>query len=170
MSIRRAKPEDKEQITKIYQKAFDTDAEAILVSSLCDSGIPTVSLVYEDGKKITGHILFTPVELVGDDSDVKIAGLGPMGVLPRDQYHGIGSSLVKAGLEECKSDGYDAAVVLGYTAFYPRFGFIPSVKFGIATTFNVPEDVFMVQELKPGVLQGRQGTIKFHQAFDEFKR
>ncbi len=170
MSVRRAKPEDSKQISKIYQKAFDTDAEAKLVESLRESGVPSVSLVYEDGNDIVGHILFTQVDLVGGDSEIKIAGLGPMGVLPRDQYNGIGSSLVKAGLDECKTDGYGAAVVLGYTSFYPKFGFVPSVEFGITTTFNVPEDVFMAQELVPGALQGKQGTVKFHQAFDEFKR
>ncbi len=170
MSVRRANPEDNEQIKKLYQKAFDTDAEAILVESLRESGVPNVSLVYEDGKDIVGHILFTQVDLDGDDSGVRIAGLGPMGVLPRDQYRGIGSSLVKAGLDECKSDGYGAAVVLGYTTFYPKFGFVPSVKFGITTTFNVPEDVFMAQELMPEALKDKHGTVKFHQAFDKFKR
>jgi predicted N-acetyltransferase YhbS len=30
--------------------------------------------------------------------------------------------------------------------------------------------VFMMQELKPGALKGKSGTVKFHQAFDDFKR
>lgn len=168
MSVRRAKPEDNEQITVIYEQAFDTDAEATLVEALRTSGVPSVSLVYEDGDKVVGHILFTQVDLVGDESEIKIAGLGPMGVLPRYQYNGVGSSLVKAGLDECKTEGYGAAVVLGYTSFYPKFGFVPSIEFGITSTFNVPEDVFMAQELLPGALQGKQGTVRFHQAFDEF--
>ncbi len=170
MSVRRARLEDNEQIAAIYEQAFDTDAEATLVEALRASGVPSVSLVYEDGGKIVGHILFTQVDLIGDDSGLKIAGLGPMGVLPRDQYNGVGSSLVEAGLDECKADGYGAAVVLGYTSFYPKFGFVPSVEFGIKTTFDVPEDVFMAQELIPGALQDKQGAVRFHQAFDEFNR
>ncbi len=170
MSIRREQPADIKQIDAVYAKAFDTDAETILVNSLRDSGVPLVSLVYEDGKDIIGHILFTQVDLLGDDSGVRIMGLAPMGVLPRDQYRGIGSSLVKAGLDECKSEGYDAAVVLGYTGFYPKFGFVSSAKFGIKTEFNVPEEVFMALELKPGTLNGKEGIVKFHKAFDDFKR
>ena len=170
MSVRRSVPEDNKQITKIYQKAFDTDDEAQLVGSLLESGVPNISLVYEDGKDIVGHILFTKVDLENNGSEIKIAGLAPMGVMPRDQYRGIGSSLVKAGLDECKSDGYDAAVVIGHNTFYPKFGFVPAVKFGITSTFRVPEDVFMAQELIPGALQDKHGTIKFHQAFDRFKR
>ncbi len=170
MSIRRARPEDSERITKIYQKAFDTDDEAQLVDSLLESGVPNISLVYEEGKDIVGHILFTKVDLENNGSEIKIAGLAPMGVMPRDQYRGIGSSLVKAGLDECKTNGYDAAVVLGHNTFYPKFGFIPSVTFGITSTFNVPEDVFMAQELIPGALKEKKGTIKFHQVFDRFKR
>lgn len=170
MSIRREQPADVKQIENIYHKAFDTDAEAILVNSLRESGVPFISLVYEEGKDIVGHILFTQVELIGDDSGSCIMGLAPMGVLPRDQYRGIGSSLVRAGLDECQSEGCDAVVVLGYSTFYPKFGFVSSVQFGITTEFNVPEEVFMAQELKPGALKGRQGIVRFHQAFDEFKQ
>ncbi len=170
MSIRREQPTDIEQIEDLYNKAFDTDAEAELVSSLRESGVPSISLVYEEGTDIIGHILFTQVELVGDTSGVCMMGLAPMGVLPGDQYRGIGSSLVKAGLDECKSEGCDAAVVLGYTSFYPKFGFVPSEQFGITTEFDVPAEVFMAQELKPGALNGKKGKVKFHRAFDDFKR
>lgn len=170
MSIRREQPADIKQIEDLYTEAFDTDAEAKLVRSLRESGVPSISLVYEDGNNIVGHILFTQVELIGDDSGICIMGLAPMGVLPPDQYRGIGSSLVKAGLDECESEGCDAAVVLGYTAFYPKFGFVPSEKFGITTEFDVPAEVFMAQELKPGALNGKKGTIRFHQVFDDFKR
>ena len=170
MSIRKEQPTDIKQIEDLYIKAFDSDAEAKLVSALRDSGVPSISLVYEEGKEIIGHILFTQVELVGDDSGIRIMGLAPMGVLPGDQYRGIGSSLVEAGLDECKSEGCDAAVVLGYTTFYPRFGFVPSERFDITTEFDVPAEVFMMQELKPGALKGKSGTVKFHQVFDDFKR
>ncbi len=170
MSIRREQPSDSAKIAKIYTKGFDTDAEIILVNSLRTSGIPYISLVYEEGNDVIGHALFTPVDLVGDDSDVQIVGLAPICVLPREQYCGVGSSLVYAGLDECRSEGYDAVVALGYTGFYLKFGFVPSVEFGITTEFNVPAEVFVAQELKPGALKGRQGCIKFQQAFDQFKR
>jgi len=170
LSIRREQPSDSKKIAKIYAKGFDTDAETILVNSLRTSGIPYISLVYEEGSDVIGHALFTTVDLVGDDSNVRIMGLAPICVLPRDQCCGIGSSLVYAGLDECRSEGYDAVVALGYTGFYGKFGFVPSVEFGITTEFDVPAEVFMAQELKPGALNGKQGYIKFQQAFDQFRR
>jgi putative acetyltransferase len=39
-------------------------------------------------------------------------------------------------------------IVLGDGRFYSRFGFKPSIYFGIESTFNVPLDAFMVKFLK----------------------
>ena len=94
-------------------------------------------------------------------------GLGPLAVLPERQRKGIGSQLVTGGLEECIKQGYEAVVVLGHPWLYPRFGFVPSVKFDINCEFEVPEDVFMVKELRPGSLAGKSGTVKYHPLFSE---
>ncbi len=58
-----------------------------------------------------------------------------------------------------------AVVVLGHPAYYPRFGFSPSARFGIGCEHDVPEDVFMIVELQAGFLRGAFGTIKYHAAF-----
>ena len=92
-------------------------------------------------------------------------GLAPMAVSSEYQKKGVGSQLVKAGLEHCSTSGVDAVVVLGHPDYYPKFGFVPSVKFGIKPELDVPEEVFMIQEIKKGCLDGRIGTIKFHEAF-----
>jgi putative acetyltransferase len=72
---------------------------------------------------------------------------------------------VTNGLEHCKKLGYGACVVLGHTWFYPRFGFVPSVRFSIRSEYDVPDDVFMLHELEPGYLNGASGTIQYHPAF-----
>lgn len=131
MDIRKEKGSDKEQIWKVNVAAFNTDAEANLVNALRDSGNPFISLVAEEDNNIAGHILFTPVELIGNNSGLKLMGLAPMAVLPKFQKKGIGSQLVKKGIENCTAQGYDAIVVLGHAEFYPKFGFVPSVKYGI---------------------------------------
>jgi len=170
MNIRLEQPSDIEQIWSVNADAFTTDVEANLVNTLRDSGCPLVSLVAEEGGQIVGHILFTPVELSRDgaDSDIqelKLMGLAPMAVVSDYQKKGVGSQLVKAGLEHCNTLGVDAVVVLGHPDYYPRFGFVPSVEYGIKAGLDVPEDVFMVQELVKGCLDGKRGTIKFHEAF-----
>ena len=63
--------------------------------------------------------------------------------------------------------GCGAAVVLGHPHFYPRFGFKPSSRLGIGCEYDVPDDVFMVRELKPGYLDGVTGTVSYHTAFGE---
>ena len=81
-NIRKEKDSDKEKIWKTNTEAFDTDAEANLVDTLRDSGTSFISLVAEEcGEIIVGHILFTPVELTGDVSGLKLMGLAPMAVV-----------------------------------------------------------------------------------------
>ena len=165
MSIRAEKKADIDGIWQINAEAFETKEEADLVNALRDSGVSYISLVYEKNNELVGHILFTPVELVGDTSDLKLMGLAPMAVSPKLQNKGIGSSLIKAGIQQCINDGYDAIIVLGHPDYYPKFGFVPSVKYGIKTEYEVPEDVFMVLEVKENSLKGKKGTIKYHEAF-----
>ena len=168
MNIRLEQASDIEKISVVNADAFTTDVEANLVNTLRDSGCPLVSMVAEEGDQIVGHILFTPVELSDDGSDaqeLKLMGLAPMAVSSDCQKKGVGSQLVKAGLEHCNTLGVDAVVVLGHPDYYPRFGFAPSVEFGVKTELEVPEDVFMVLELRKGCLDGKSGTIKFHEAF-----
>lgn len=90
-----------------------------------------------------------------------------MAVIPAFQRKGIGSALVRAGLEQCEQRGFDAVVVLGHPEYYPRFGFLPSSRFGIDSEYDVPEEVFMAMELSPGALHGKTGRIKYHQVFNE---
>jgi putative acetyltransferase len=164
VSIRDETESDRDAVRALNESAFETTAEARLVDALREQAAPLVSLVAEQDGAIVGHILFTPVTLFGHE-DRKIMGLAPMAVAPARQRLGIGSALVRAGLERCRALGAGAAVVLGHPAFYPRFGFVPSIQFGIDCEYDVPEDVFMVTELEPSFLRGASGRIRYHRAF-----
>jgi putative acetyltransferase len=144
--------------------AFETSSEAKLVDALREQAEPVVSLVADDNGAIVGHIMFSPVCLPRHP-DLKVMGLAPMAVVPEYQRKGIGSALVKAGLERCKQLGFVAVVVLGHPEYYPRFGFSPSRCFGIDSEYDVAEEVFMAMELQPAVLDGKTGTVKYHAAF-----
>ncbi len=126
---------------------------------------PYVSMVAEEDGEIVGHILFTPVILTGH-SELKIMGLGPMAVKPDWQVKGIGSSLVRAGLENCMDMGYGAVVVLGHTWFYPKFGFVPAVRYGVKCEYDAPVEAFMALELIAGYLNDAHGTIQYLPAFN----
>lgn len=164
MVIRPEEDKDRGSVHAVNCAAFDRLAEADLVDALRDQADSVVSLVAEVGGTVVGHILFSPVTL-DCDAALRIAGLAPMAVLPDHQGQGVGSELVRAGLARCKEAGYGACVVLGHAAFYPRFGFVPSTRFGIKSEYDVPEDVFLALELEPGYLKGKSGVVQFHAAF-----
>ncbi len=164
MNIRTETEKDQTAIQEINHSAFETFAEAVLVDTLREQCHPIISLIAEEGRKLVGHIMFSPVTLTGF-SNLKIMGLAPMAVLPNYQQKGIGSALVQAGLDRCKKLGFGAVVVLGHTNYYPKFGFIPAARFEIDCEYDVPEDAFMVIELQPSYLAGAKGRVKYHSAF-----
>jgi putative acetyltransferase len=164
MNIRFEQPGDIEKIRELNLQAFETDAEANLVDVLRNTAVELISMVAEENGEVIGHILFSPVALAGG---LRIMGLAPMAVLPDWQNRGVGTKLVNAGLQACEEAGYEAVVVLGHADYYPRFGFVPSVNYGIKSEYDVPPEVFMVKELQQGALKGRTGTVKYNQAFNE---
>ncbi|MCL0069968.1 N-acetyltransferase [Dehalococcoidia bacterium] len=164
MLIRAEKENDRDGVYAVNLSAFETPSEANLVDTLREQAQPVVSLVADDKGEIVGHITFSPVSLSGH-SNVKVMGLGPMAVAREHQRKGIGSALVRAGLEQCRQLGFTAVAVLGHPEYYPRFGFSPSCRFGIDSEFEVPEEVFMAMELDPEALSGKAGRVKYHAAF-----
>jgi putative acetyltransferase len=162
--IRPERETDEAAVHAVNASAFETPVEADLVDALRRQAKPIVSLVADDRGAIVGHIMFSPVTLSGHPA-LRLMGLAPMAVVPTHQRQGIGSALVTTGLEQCRQLGFAAVVVLGHPAYYPRFGFSPSTRFGIGCEYDVPEDVFMVMELQAGALRGASGTIQYHAAF-----
>lgn len=164
MIIRFEQRGDAGHIRDVHLDAFDSDSEANIVDSLRRSSENLISLVAEEDGKIIGHILFSPVAL---DPEVKVMGLAPMAVVKKWQRKGVGSKLVEKGLEVCKDAGCDGVVVLGHPEYYPQFGFVPAANFEISSDYDVPLEVFMALELKPGSLKENPGTARYHRAFDK---
>jgi putative acetyltransferase len=162
--VRGETPADVDQVRGVNRAAFDRPQEGALVDALRERpGV--ISLVAARMGMVLGHILFSPVEIVGAPTPARVAGLGPMAVLPTHQRAGIGSQLVRAGLEACRGAAYDAVVVLGHPQFYPRFGFAPASRFGLRSEYDVPDPVFMALELRPGALPAQGGLVKYRPEF-----
>lgn len=164
MQIRLESAADVSAIRAVNLAAFETALEADLVAALRAEAAPLISMVAEDGPAIVGHILFSPVTLDSDPA-LQIAGLAPMAVIPARQRQGIGSLLVRQGLEQCRRAGFSACVVLGHAEYYPRFGFAPASRFDLRSEYDVPDDVFMAMELMPGALARTSGTVRYHKVF-----
>ena len=164
MLIRSEVERDGAAVYALNASAFGGPAEAALVDLLRVQAQPLISLVAEDGGSVVGHIMFSPVELSGHP-ELRLMGLAPMAVAASHQRRGIGTALVRAGLEQCRDLDVDAVFVLGHPGYYPRFGFSPAAALGIRSDYDVPDDTFMVLELDMGCLNGTSGTVTYHEAF-----
>ena len=158
-------PEDRASIHYVNQEAFGRIQEADLVDKLRKRGVLTMSLVAILDTTIVGHIVFSPAEIASEKSSFGALTLAPVAVLPAHQNKGIGSQLVRAGLKECQRLGHEIVVLAGHPNYYPRFGFVPAYAKGIECEFEVPDEAWMIAELKQGVLAGRQGKVKFQPEF-----
>jgi len=165
VAILHERPEDANAIRFVLEEAFGQSIEADLVDALRRRGALTLSLVALREDEVVGHIVFSPVTIESAESSFDAIGLGPMAVLPPYQGKGIGSQLVRSGLEQCREAGHEIVVVLGHPDFYARFGFVPTRHRDLRCEFDVPDDVFMVMELRQGALAGRGGLVKYQSEF-----
>jgi len=165
LTIRPETSEDVAAIRHVNEEAFGGTGEADLVEKLRSRQAFTISLVATWKDKVVGHILFSPVTVESECSSFEAIALAPMAVLAAYQRKGIGSQMVRAGLEECRRLGHEIVVVLGHPDYYPRFGFIAAKPKSIDCEFEAPDEAWMVLELREGALTERSGTVKFQPEF-----
>jgi putative acetyltransferase len=162
--VRPERPDDWDAIDGVHQRAFGRPDEAGLVRALRSEAEPYVALVAERAGAVIGHVAFSPVAI--DGGSPPALGLGPLAVEPGVQHAGIGSALVRAGLERCARAGARIVVVLGHAAYYPRFGFRPAAPLGLRYRSEVFDPSFFALELVPGALAGVAGWVRYHAAFE----
>ncbi|OUL23231.1 N-acetyltransferase [Nostoc sp. 106C] len=167
MNIRSETIADYLAIAEVNVLAFGQENEAKLVEEIRNSNryIPELSLVAEVEGLVVSHILFSYIDLIGEET-LQVLGLAPMAVHPRFQRQGIGSALVKASLEIADTRGEAIVIVLGNPPFYSRFGFEPSVNYEIESPFPVPEEFFMVKPLQ-SYQERYKGKVVYPPAFEK---
>ncbi len=162
-TIRPAAPGDFALIREINIAAFGGSDEAELVDRLRNDGDAVVELVAAASDLIVGHILFSRLAIDAAAGPAAAAALAPVAVHPSHQRRGIGSALVRHGLEACRARGLAAVIVLGHPRYYPRFGFSAAAAGHLDAPFSGP--AFMALELTPGALR-RARTVRYAAAFD----
>ena len=156
-SIRHEQPGEEAAVRDVILDAMRSD-EARIVDLLRDHGKFVLSLVAVVGEEIVGHILFTPASFDAGTPQLPGLGLGPLAVKTAHQNRGIGSALVRAGLDEARRLGYGSVMLYGHPAYYPRFGFKPAREFGILPDHQMSNsDPFMAIALQPGALDAVKG-------------
>jgi putative acetyltransferase len=167
IEIRVEQSEDRAAVRRINEAAFCRSEEAEIIDTLRDSCSNLLSLVASADAVPVGHILFSPVTIDGSEKYPEGMGLAPMAVLPNYQNRGIGSQLVRAGLERVRSASIPFVVVLGHPAYYPRFGFQPASRYGLHCQWpGVPDAAFMIVVFNEPALQGVSGVARYRDAFD----
>ena len=168
ITIRPEAADDYAAIREVNLLAFGQENEPRLVENLhrLPEFIPELSLVAVEAGQVVGHILFSPVVIETKDGAVPALTLAPLAVRPEFQNQGIGSELVRDGLERCRSLGHRIVVVVGHPTYYPRFGFSPARARGLEAPFPVPDEAFLVLELAPGALDGIAGVVRYPPAFE----
>ena len=153
----------------MHLRAFaDREDEARLVEALHVADAAPVSLVAVDGSSgdVVGHVLFSPVKIDNGGSGICVVGLAPVAVLPEYQRKGVGSRLIRAGLEACREAAYDAVVLLGEPSYYSKFGFRRAGAYDLSNEYGVDHE-FMVVELRSGALAGSVGTVRYRPEFGQ---
>lgn len=158
--IRYARTADQPAIAKVVETAFGRADEARIVERLRADGDAMFELVAEAGGAVVGHVMFS--RLWADRSELYTA-LGPMAVRPDVQRSGIGSGLVRAGLESAPEFGAVGVLVLGHTDYYPKFGFTAAAAAQVASPFRgLP--AFMALGLAEGAFAAPM-TVAYPDAF-----
>lgn len=177
VAIRTETPNDLAAIRALTISAFSNsdvghNGEVDLVDSLRETCDQRLSLVAcdtskDDGSKVVGHILFTPVSIRADEQEVHGMGLAPMSVAPDHQRSGIGSALVTEGLAQLDAADCPFVVVIGHPDFYTRFGFRAAAELKLSHGFDGIPQYFSFIRLQQATapLQLTGGLIHYHPEF-----
>jgi putative acetyltransferase len=161
--VRPCTTEDDGAITRINDVAFGTPGEARLIQALRGAGAAAIELVAVEGADVVGHILFSVLDATVDDRPVKALALAPMAVEPTHQRRGIGSALIRAGLDRARHDGWEAVIVLGHPRYYPRLGFSAAQARHLSAPYA--GEAFMALALRSGALDGSNGRVVYPAPF-----
>jgi putative acetyltransferase len=126
VAIRKERPGDWQAVNDLITRAFrpmpfSSGTEAAIATSLRQSGAAVVALVAELAGDVVGQVIFSPAFIGGRPSPWH--ALGPVAVAPALQRSGIGSRLIREGLERLKAMESEGCIVLGAPPYYQRFGF-----------------------------------------------
>jgi putative acetyltransferase len=163
VTIRQRLPADDDAILRLNDAAFGGTFESKLIADLRTARLAVIELVALAHDDIAGHILFSELAVQSDGRPVDTLALAPIAVRPDRQRAGIGTALVRAGLEAARSGKWRAVIVLGHPSYYPRFGFSAERARHLKAPFR--GDAFMALEFVPGALDGAEVSVVYPPAF-----
>lgn len=107
--------------------AFSEEENKVIVKLVDDLFLETFRppirhLVAEIDNQVIGYVAYSPICL---EAGASMTGyiLAPLAVSPEHQHGGVGSSLIKRGIEILSKEGADVLLAYGDPKYYERFGF-----------------------------------------------
>ena len=168
LEIREEQSKDVPGIRRVNEQAFGASEESTIVDKLRRSGVEQLSLVAVLDGRLVGHILFSRATIESQGNTVVGMGLAPMAVLPEFQRQGIGSQLVRRGIDILRQKSCPFVIVVGHAEYYPRFGFEPASIHHIQCQWTgVPDEAFLILILDKDSMAGVTGTARYRDEFDE---
>ena len=154
ITIRPEEHKDYKDIVSLVLRSFKegtdysdgTDIVA-LIEEIRDSEyyIPELSFVAELEGKIVGHFLFsrfplseTPRGGHGGADDTDVVMLAPVSVHADHLRQGIGSAMIRLGIEKVRETGFKGIIVEGNYKFYNTVGFKTSSVYGVYPVSGYP--------------------------------
>lgn len=127
--------------------------------------IDGLSFVAEVDGRLVGHILFSRGLLDAPRRLVQVLVLSPVSVVTAHQRRGIGSGLIRHGLDTVRARPEPLVFLEGDPAYYARFGFEAAGPHGFRRpSLRIPEAAFQVIR-QPSHEAWMTGTLVYPQAF-----
>ena len=149
----------------------DAFAEQPVVAELVDAlraspdWLDGLSMVADLDGEVVGHILFTRGLLDAPRALVDVLVLSPVAVATAHQGRGIGSGLVRYGLDVVGRRPEPLVFLEGAPSYYGRLGFEPAEPLGFRRpSLRIPEAAFQVVRL-PSYDASMTGTLVYSRAF-----
>lgn len=158
MNIRNSYSEEVGALCALHEQAFG-ESEGPVISRLVAELLadltaqPLLSLVAEGNAQLTGHVIFSAVNL----GDVTGAIMAPLAIAQNCQRKGIGSALINHGFDLLRKKATPFVLVYGDPKYYTRFGF--SAGHNIDPPHKLAySEAWMAHELESGALANLNGV------------
>jgi putative acetyltransferase len=165
LRVRSAVEADDDAIREVLDLAFSSFDEEVLANCTPGSTHRRISLVAELESLVVGRVFLAPVT-VEHPTGTWAIGMGPLAVHPDFQDRGIGSVLVREGLEACRAQGERIVFVFGHPPYFHRFGFQSADQEDFTFEGLDIGPAFMVLALEPEALKGVSGEVHFLSELD----
>lgn len=146
-------------IEALLDLCFGGDRHQKTCQRLRDGQTPADGLAFvvrDSAQQVIATLRFWAISVGGETRSLL---LGPLAVHPRLQSLGLGSRLIRYGINQAAAMGHGSVVLVGDEPYYRRFGF----EAGLTVDMDLPGPVdrarFLALELRHGALAGARGMI-----------